>query len=416
MTLPYESLIGISFGILFGLAAALVVGVLGLMGRIVVDRRLPRTVGVSIAVLLGAVTGYSLGVFGPAATQAQISRLVIATPPVVGLALAANSQANRIADTLPRNTPFPPVSGRPLAAEAVDAVDTVGQVTIRSTGEVRELDGYPPLSPTRRMALEDDSWRLPADLPLSELETRLETRLRRAYDLAAVSVSIDARGRATIAAAPPSNGVGGQVPEGQRAVSITAILPTGLAPGETVTVGTEQISGTVLAVGETATDTERCRSETEPVVESASTDDGLVPIRRSDVPTAGGVGRLTLAVPAGDANTLLNESRARVIAHSSGTRHDFEACSLLDAAGCAIRIVDLDAETSESLTAADSSATVLAVRNQLAETDGPRAAWQFDPEPAAVEDSTEAFIVADMTACTQFETSQETADRREASQ
>jgi len=116
-------------------------------------------------------------------------------------------------------------------------------------GRIRDMDGYQSLSPDVRQALEADAWRFPADLPLSALETRLETRLRTEYELAAVAVSIDGCGRATVAAAPESGDTATAVPDGWRAVSISALLPTGLRSGDDVAVHVrgESMTATVLS-------------------------------------------------------------------------------------------------------------------------------------------------------------------------
>ncbi len=404
MTLPYESLLGVSFGLMLGLAAALVVFFLVFLLRATTDRQVPRVGGVVLTLGLAAVIGYTLGVVDPTEIQSQAPRIAAATALVTLVGLGATSQADRIAATLPRNTPFPLVRGRPLAPDAVDAVDAVGHVTVKAAGDIREFDGYPPLSPTLRQALEAGAWRLPADLPLSELEVRLETRLRWRYDLAAVSVSIDGRGRATIAVAPSPTGVGSRVPTDHRAVSVTALLPLGLAPGDCVSItvdsgsDADSVAGTVLAVGSgTGTAHPASDGTLEGRVETASAThleqtvtDALVPSRTAAA--SGGQNRVTLAVPTGDATRLLHASHARLTVRPSGTRHDFEACSLLAAAGCQTRAITVDTEALEALAAAD-TVTILASRRQCRGSE--HAQWEFEPDLTTIDEPTTLFVVAD---------------------
>jgi hypothetical protein len=111
------------------------------------------------------------------------------------------------------------------------------------------VEGYPPLPDDLRTTVRDGEWTFPADLPLSELERRLEERLRNDRDLAEVAVSIDDRGRATVDAAPPLGALSRRVPQGKRAVSVDALVPTGLARRDEVTVSTPdgEVEGTVLS-------------------------------------------------------------------------------------------------------------------------------------------------------------------------
>ncbi len=408
MTLPYESLLGVSFGLMLGFAAALVVFFLVFLLRATTDRQVPRVGGVVLTLGLAAVIGSTLGVVDPTAIQSQAPRVAAATALVTLVGLGATSQADRIAATLPHNTPFPLVRGRPLAPDAVNAVDAVGHVTVRAAGDIREFDGHPPLSPALRQALEAGAWRLPADLPLSELEVRLETRLRWRYDLAAVSVSIDGRGRATIAVAPSQAGAGSRVPTDHRAVSVTALLPTGLAPGDCVDIAvdsgsdadadTDSVAGTVLAVGSATGAVHPASDETlTGRVETASAThleqtvtDAFVPSRTAAA--SGGQNRVTLAVPTGDATRLLHASHARLTVRPSGTRHDFEACSLLAAAGCAIRAITVDIEALEALAAADTVA-ILASRRQCRGSE--RAQWEFEPDLTTIDEPAALFVVTD---------------------
>jgi hypothetical protein len=393
-SLPVEVLLGISFGVLLGIVVSFAVGVFSFTISYYWDQELSQVAVVVLILPLVAVDALYIGIIGSGVQQ--VPRLLIGLLVIVMIALYANSQGQKIAAELPRETTQPTERKRTLSAEAVDAVDGLGQVTIRTAGEIQEIDGYPSLSPDVRTALAEGAWRLPADLPLPELERRLEDQLRTDHDLGEVSVSIDGRGRATITAAPPTAGVASQVPDGWRAVSVAALLPAGLTAEDEVTVRTAagSVAGTVLGIDRTAGDSD------EVVPDGGAT-------------TASGEGRVTVAVPASAAGTLLDAERGRIVVEPRGRRHDFEAFSLLDGTDRTIRRLTLTPAVREAL--ADDEIQPLAVRGdvdaadaEVADTDstdetpdadpaerGARHGWTFGPAQAALERAEEAFVVGE---------------------
>ncbi|MFC7141666.1 potassium transporter TrkA [Halosimplex aquaticum] len=382
MSLPVEVLLGISFGLLVGLIPAFAVGLASFLFEYYGDRSIPGFAAVLVALPLAGANGYAVGLVGTTVEQAP--RLLIAALVALMLVLYANSQGNAIAADLPRDLAQATRSRRTLSAEALDSVDGSGQVMIRATGEIRDVEGYPPLSPELRTALETGAWRLPADLPLDELEARLADQLRTDYDLADVAVSIDARGRASIAAAPPSRDLAERVPDGWRAVSFTALLPTGLSPGDEVVVdaGGESVSGRVLSV---SADSDDDADEDDP-----GPSPGEVETRkRARAETTGGRGRVTVAVRTADARTVLGDDEAQVRVTSQGTSHVFEAFSHLERAGQAVRRVRLDDDDRAAIADAGSDLSVVGVRRP----DGAGRGWQFGPDAASVEEADEAFVV-----------------------
>ncbi|WP_254810374.1 potassium transporter TrkA [Natronosalvus amylolyticus] len=355
-TLPIEVLLGIAYGLLIGTVLAFVFGVLGFCYRYYAKRTIPQLVVIGGAVLAGAGIGQYMGVLEVAGSVAL--RLSIATVIVVLVTLYAASQGDRLAAEFPRGNAQPAVRGRTLSVEAIDSVDAMGQVTIRPTGDVRDIEGYPPLDPPLRESLEDGVWRLPVDLPLSALESRLERQLRQHHDLETVTVSIDARGRAAIAGAPPIKGVGKQVPDGWRAVSIPAVLPSGLSSGDRVRLEMEtgSVTGQVLST-------------------TASTG------------SAATMSRLTVAVPTTDAGAVLDADRARVVVVSAGATHAFEAVSKLERTGKTVRRLVLDTET---LGALESTAELcpFAVRSNAE-------GWVFEPPVSTLESGDDVMVVGD---------------------
>ena len=148
--LPYESLLGISYGLVLGLVPAALVGVLALTYSVARDEALSHWLGIAVAVPAAGALGIYVELIDPEAIAAHAPRLAMTTVVVSLLAVVGTNQGNRIADELPRDTALPVERGQPLSAAAIDAVDAMGQVTIRSTGTIREFDGYPPLSPALR--------------------------------------------------------------------------------------------------------------------------------------------------------------------------------------------------------------------------------------------------------------------------
>ena len=406
--LPYESLFGVSYGLLAGFAPALAVGLVAVASGIVVDRSLPLPVGLAtIPVAVG--TGVAAGVFEPSTALSDGYRLGMASIVAGALGVVATSQGNRIATELPRDRAVPIVRGRPLAADAIDDIDAMGQVTIRSTGSIREFEGYPSPSPGLRTALATDAWRFPADLRLSELERRLERRLRTDYGLSKVAVAVDGRGRASIAAAPPVKGVARTLPDGTRAVTVAGLLPTGIEPGDRVAISVgdddadDPIEGEVRAIG----DADPAGAD-DLAGDAAAADDSpaLSPSsnrHRADTGFDGGRGRLTVIVETGDAGRLLEADRYRIAVLPSGgaNARAVEAAALLAEAGQPITALEglEDGDTGIDIDAAE----LLGVRR-----DG---SWEFVGGSADAGDAEAAGINADADTDTDDAAVLEGADR-----
>ncbi|SDQ18977.1 hypothetical protein [Natronobacterium texcoconense] len=401
-------IVAVAFGLVLGVGPAITVGVLT-GGFAVLDRAVPRSGAAVVALVLAGLNGYAVGVtdaatFSSDATVASLSVLVGGLV-VAGLALYAHSLAETVADDLPFDVARPVRRERGLSAEAIDAVDGAGWIVVRSTGSVRDVDGYPPLGPELRAMLEEDTWRLPADLPLSALESRLEARLRTTYDLATVSASIDERGRATIAAAPPSNEIANRIPEGWRTVTVWALLPTGLAPGDVVSVSPETaadtVTGRVIDIDRTD-ELDRGGSIDDPI-EIGTVSDRVV--RPSTAETPGGEGRITVAVPTTDAGTLLERDRARIVATSGTPNADRAAFAVLERAGQSVRSVSVG-RLQAVIESADLAVTHEDVRVLAGWIDGEDDGWietsesirpqlVVEPDLSTLEADDEVFVAGD---------------------
>ncbi|QLK24941.1 TrkA C-terminal domain-containing protein [Natrinema zhouii] len=399
-----EVLLGLYLGLLTGIVPAFVAGSLGFLVRYFTGVTLPGFGVVVLALSIASVQGGLLGLVEP--TIAQSPRLLIAVLVVLMLALYAHNQGDKLGAELPRRLSFTRLRQRTLSADVVELVGSVGQVTVRPTGEIHDMEGYPPLSPSLRQALKAGSWRLPADLPLSELEARLEERLRTDHDLGDVDVAIDEQGRATIVAAPPSGSLSRRVPAGKRAVTIATLVPTGVAQGDEVTVRAAErsITGTVLSA-RTAVDDEHAANATpEESPDEVATDGGedtepAVVDPKPNAATAGGPGRATVVVARRDVKPILEADSPRLVVRSRGTSREFEALALVKREGYAIRRFTVSATGSDDeatdfdATAPTADVTILAVRRQGSETGGRRHGWVFGPGiERRLEAGDEAFV------------------------
>ncbi|UPW01180.1 TrkA C-terminal domain-containing protein [Halorussus gelatinilyticus] len=361
-----DLLVGLYVGVLTAVVPALVAWSLGFTFKYFTGVTIPGFGVLVFGVAIAGVQGGLLGLLDPqfvTSPPALVSALV-----VMMATLYAHAQGDRMGAEFPRRLTLSGLRERGLSADAIERVGRFGQIRIRTVGEVGDVEGYPPLPDDLRTTIRDGEWTLPADLPLSELETRLSDRLRTDYDLAAVTVSIDSRGRATVNAAPPVGALSRRVPAGERAVSVETLVPTGLARTDEVTVSTPRrdVTGTVLSArsgssgaagsSRAATPTSSAGDATDARPDGRASDGRTTDATGSD-PTrshsgasaaagqaTGGDGRVTVAVPRREAETLLGVEEAEVRVRARGTRREFELLSLLRRDGKRVRRVELAAD------------------------------------------------------------------------
>jgi hypothetical protein len=376
--LPVEILLGVYLGLLAGVVPALTAGVLGFLFRYFTGVTLPGFGVVVLSVAIAGVNGGLMGLIDP--TISNSPRLLVALVVVMMISLYAHSQGDRLGTEFPRRFSLRALRKRTLSADVVEFVGGIGKVTVRATGPVEDMEGYPPLSPELRTAIATGRWEFPADLPLSELETRLSERLRTEYDLTDVAVDVSDRGQARIAAAPPVGALSRRVPAGHRAVSIDALVPTGMTRGEAVTVVVDgnEVEGTLLGA----------RSDggigTKAPVSDGGTAEGTEPVATTAPTTDGGEGRVTVSVPRRAAESLLASDRGRVLVRSRGVHRELELLGLLRRGGkrvARVSVRDGGALDGTTLGAASVRETygvaVLAVRRSPG-TDRGRG-WVFSP-------------------------------------
>ncbi|MFB6202836.1 MAG: potassium channel family protein [Halorhabdus sp.] len=394
-SLPVALLFGVYLGVLTGLIPALVAWALGFLFRYVTGVSVPGYGVVVLGVTLAGVNGGLLALADPTITgSANAPTIVIAVIVIMLLVLYAHSKGDQLGATMPRKLSLRRLGERTLAMELIESVGN-HDVRVRIDGEVADIEGYPPLPDDLRATIGASEWTFPADLDLDELEIRLAERLANEYDLGDVSVSIDERGRATVAAAPPFSGLSKRVNAGKRAVSVNALVPTGLAREDVVTVLTAdtQVRGTVQSArSERGRDSGASPSHSTPEAEPRPPDStGTVPVRAPT--TVGGDGQVTVAVGRTDAEALLRSDQATIIVEARGTRREYALISLLRRSGNRFRRVtvradsDLAGETLGTARLRDRmGVVVLAVRVGRG--------WEFDPPGTyTLEPGTELYAV-----------------------
>jgi hypothetical protein len=376
-SLPIEVLFGLYLGLLTGIIPALVSGLLGFVFKYVTGVTIPGLGVVVLSLAIAGANGGLMALYDPALVGSG-ERFIVAVLVVLMLSLYAHSQGDKLGTAVPKRLNLRKLTERTLNTDVVELVGGRGQVrvTVTVAGDVGDMEGYPALPADLRASIRDGEWTFPADIPLVELENRFADRLRSEFDLADVSVRLDEDARATVNAAPPVGALSKRIPAGRRAVSVTALLPTGLAVGDQVEVTADgrTVSGTVLSA----------RSDANAKPSDAAATDGGTDTPPSNpapaTPTAtGGEGRVTLSVGRADAEFLLGASAIdRLVVNSRGVRREFELISLLRRGGHRFRKLTvreggvLDGVTLGEVSVRDSYAVVvLAVRHE--------GAWRITP-------------------------------------
>ena len=390
--LPVEILQGVYLGILTGLLPTLVAFSLGFGFKYITGVSIPGFGVVVLSLALAGVNGGLLALTDQTITQSATGPVIItAILVILMLSLYAHAKGDALGATFPRRFTLSALRAQTLSNDVVEFVGGRGQVTLEIVGDIADMEAYPPLPDEIRTSIKAETWKLPADLGLEELEARFRERLRTEFDLADAAVTIDAQGKATVAAAPPASALSKRIPAGKRAVSVDALVPTGLARGDIVTLHTDEatIQGTLVSARSSG------KSDPKPVATDGGT--AVEPPQPSggapDATTTGGDGRVTVAVSRSDARTLLTTTTAYVVVQPRGTSREFELLSLLRRSGKRFRKFTLAAgaplvgETVGSAGLRDTHGVgVLAVRS-----DG---TWRYVPtqeQPLAAGD--ELFVV-----------------------
>ncbi|MFC7026410.1 potassium channel family protein [Halomicroarcula sp. GCM10025324] len=334
-SLPLEILMGIYLGLLVGVIPALVSWALGFGFKYFTGVTVPGFGVVVLSIALAGVSGGLLALADESITQAPNAERILTAILLVGMvSLYAHSKGDQMGAKFPKRLSFEKLRDRRISSDVVELMGGRDEVRIQVVGEVADMEGYPPLSEPLRAEIRGEEWTFPADLRIGELEARLEDRLQTEFDLGDVSVTVDEQGRATIVAAPPFSGLSKRIGDSRHAVSVDALLPTGLARNDEVTVLTPdaQIRGTVVSA-RSGDATPEPETPDEPEL-----DDAEKPPTPVQAPTTtGGEGRLTVAVTRTDVQPLLRAAHAKVVVEPRGIRREYELVSLLRRAGSRFR-------------------------------------------------------------------------------
>ena len=364
MSLPVEILFGIYLGIITGIVPALVAGVLGFVFKYVTGVTIP---GLGVVVLALAIAGINGGLLAlndeTIRSSDRAPAILTAIVIILMISLYAHAQGDKLGASVPKRLSLKQLRDRTLSTDVIELVGGRGRATVEVAGEVNDMEGYPPLPAETRSAIVEGKWTFPADLPLVELEDRFAERLRTELNLADVAVRIDEQARATVAAAPPTGALSKRVPQGKRAVSIPALVPTGIARGDVVRVIASDLTVDATVLAARSSGKPEPQSEKTPVDSSgpgtgdlpgsdASRSDGEPRTDGGETPpptavaagaptTTGGEGRVTVAVDRSEATALLRAGRGRVLVLSRGTRREYELTTLLRRTGKRFRKVSV---------------------------------------------------------------------------
>ena len=345
MALLGQISLGLYIGVLTGVFTAFFTFLLSFSFRYLAGVTFPSR----LSLLLGlGVAGLQGSLYGLLRDPVLLNSPTVLTAVLVLLlvTLYAHKRGKEVGEAVPRLAlrRLRPVR---LSPEVVRGVGRFGRVRVRVVPPVDDVEGHPPLPTDLRATLAQESWTFPADLPIAELERRVAESLTTAYDLGDVSVAVDARGRATVNAAPPTGGLSRRVPPGTEAVAVDALLPAGLDRGDEVRVdaGPDTFDATVVSARvrppdpDPALDPGRAEARPEEVRDGDGDGDGDgdsdgVPADSSyGTPTGpdrvGGRGRVALAVDPDDAAALAAHDASRVVATARGSHREYELAALL---------------------------------------------------------------------------------------
>ena len=348
-TLPVqEVLIGVYLGLLASLFPSLIAFSIGFGFKYFTNVTVP---GLGVVVLGGALAGISGGLMAlNDPTMAESWSGITAILVILMGTLWAHSQGDKLGTAIPRKLTLKRLREAKLSTDIAERVDTYGQIRIRPIGGISDIEGYPPLPDDLREKLNTGSWKFPAKLSLSELESRLEERLVNDHELAEVSVAIDRNGRAQISAAPTAAGLSRRVPPGKRAVTIQTLLPTGIARGDIVTLRLPdgEVSGPVVSArtnGFEAPPKDAKTDEGDAETDTSDDEDGDSKVPSKAPTTTGGEGQISVAVSLEDARKVIRSSFAPVVVHSRGKQREFEVIGVLKQHGNRFRKVTVGAES-----------------------------------------------------------------------
>ena len=328
MLLIDDVLLGLYIGVLTGVFAAIIVYTLTFAFTYVAGAKLSINYALMIGLgIAGVAGGPRLLMRNPEILQSVTSLVMLIV--ILIITFYVHKKAQDLAKSLPpKSVTVSKLRKRTLASNVVKQVGHFGQVTVRPIGEIRNIEGYPSLPAEARSMIRDDSWTLPADLPVPELEYRIKEKLEQEYHLEDAIVNIDSEGRATISAAPRVGGFSRRIPDTKRVVTVDGLLPEGLAEGDDVKMTLEEttVSGQVTSVkAANTTETLEHRDADQAQETNEEIPSAPVPVETD----ASGNGRTAIAIEPGDVEAVVEQDLKKLYARSKGRLKEFELVSLL---------------------------------------------------------------------------------------
>lgn len=387
-----EVILGVALGGTAGVVPAVAAAIAGGVQPSLSERRFIRGILAIISLPVAAVVAIAIGVLAWHPEQAP--RMVAGGSVVPLVTVYGFEQGTRVGSVMHSDRGGGLERGRSLAGVAVGGIDAAGQVTIRSHGAIRTVPGYPDLPGELERSISAAQWRLPADLPLSELESRIERQLRLAYDLEVADVTVDPRGKATVAVATPASGIARQVPAGHRAVSISTPVPAEIESGEEIIIATSDhmIEGTVIS-SRPRSDPSLYLDKSEPVrMRSVEHNRQGRESLLKEVDRRSRRVRLTVAVPTDQVDVLLGEDVVTVAVRSRDTRPEFRALSLFDRSGLSVQMTRIENEMLDEVENTETAADVFAARSPSEDTPEN---WTFDPSIDRLGEGWQAVLIGE---------------------
>jgi len=301
---------------LFGLAvgAAVVGGSAAVVFRWYAHDRLPE----GIAILLGLTVVATLLNTSVALSQAIGGRSGLLDPETAAYTIVAFVTAGISADVARRFGDRLATRTFTFAGGDLDDVTrlvTSGKrpVTVTLPEHLADVDGYDPVDPETKAAIEGTSLVFPRNLTLAQLHDRLATRLRDDYGVGAVDLQLADSGTVEyLAVGSRAVGLGQTLPPGSVAVVVRADPPFSASPGDLVQVWSDADDPERLLTAE-------LRAAVEDVV--------------------------TLVVDESEAERLSPDERYRLVTLPAERRADQEFASLLRAAEETMTAAELGADS-----------------------------------------------------------------------
>ncbi len=298
VSFPAELLLGLYFGLLVGVIPALGSWAIGFGVTRWGEFEIPLPGVLVIAFVLGGGNaGIVLAAETPGLSVPGPTGLAGSVVVIAALGVSAYEYGKRRAE----RTETAVTDQSQDAAERDDSTeqqDRERSRTVQVTGDIGEIAGHPPLPATQRRRLENATFTVPGDLPPAEQEAHLARRLRTEFGLAAVEVTLNEQGEAAVAATPRFSQLSNQLAETDKhAVSVEGLIPTGVSAGDSVTVITPNAQVRATVLGAWTTEDERAEA-TDPTT------------------TAGGEGRLTVAVTRTDVEPLVRAPAVKIVVQS----------------------------------------------------------------------------------------------------